>query len=30
MAWWKKALDIVSAPLSQQKTFITKGWGAAA
>ena len=30
MAWWKKALDFVSAPLSQPKTFLTKGWTAAA
>jgi len=30
MAWWKKALDYISAPLSQPKTFLTKGWTASA
>lgn len=30
MAWWSKALDIVSAPLSQPSTFFKEGWGAAA
>jgi len=30
MAWWSKALDIISSPLSQPATFFTKGPGAAA
>lgn len=30
MAWWAKALDIISAPLSQPSTFFTKGPVAAA
>ncbi len=30
MAWWKTALDYISAPLSEPKTFLTKGWTSAA
>ena len=30
MGFISRALDIISAPLSQPKTFLTKGWGAAA